>query len=61
MVVARERGGMEEMDFEFGLSRCKLLYIEWGKNKDMEKRQPSYTLEGKVNWYRHYREQYGVP
>ena len=24
-----------------------------------EKRQPSYTVAGNVNWYKHYREQYG--
>ena len=27
-------GGLgEEMDWEFGVSRCKLLYIEWISNK----------------------------
>ena len=25
----------------------------------MEKREPSYTVGGNVNWYSHYREQYG--
>ena len=25
----------------------------------MEKREPSYTVGGYVNWYRHYGEQYG--
>ena len=25
----------------------------------VEKREPSYTLGGKVNWYNHYGEQYG--
>ena len=26
----------------------------------MEKREPSYTIGGNVNWYNHYGEQYGV-
>ena len=26
----------------------------------MEKREPSYTVGGKVNWYSHYGEHYGV-
>ena len=25
----------------------------------MEKREPSYTVSGNVNWYSHYGEQYG--
>ena len=25
----------------------------------MEKREPSYTVDGNANWYSHYREQYG--
>ena len=24
-----------------------------------ERREPSYTITGNVNWYNHYREQYG--
>ena len=31
-VVPRGRGGGEK-DSEFGISRCKLLYIEWVKNR----------------------------
>ena len=27
--------------------------------EDVEKRGPSYTVGGNVNWYSHYREQYG--
>ena len=26
----------------------------------MEKREPSYTVDGNVNWYKHYGKQYGV-
>ena len=29
------------------------------KNKDKEKREPSCTVGGNVNWYSHYGEQYG--
>ena len=27
---------------------------------DVEKREPSYTVSGNVNWYSHYGEQYGA-
>ena len=27
--------------------------------KDVEKREPEYTVGGNVNWYSHYEEQYG--
>ena len=27
--------------------------------KDVEKREPSYTVSGNVNWYNHYGKQYG--
>ena len=34
MVAGEGRGGRGEgMDWEFGISRCKLLYIEWINNK----------------------------
>ena len=25
----------------------------------MERREPSYTVDGTINWYSHYGEQYG--
>ena len=33
MVAKQERGGEGGMDWEFGISRCKLLYTEWIHNK----------------------------
>ena len=33
LVVAKGQGGGGGMDWEFGISRCKLLYIEWINNK----------------------------
>ena len=33
LVVAKTAGGRGGMDWEFGISRCKLLYTEWIKNK----------------------------
>ena len=33
LLVANEEGGGK--DWEFGVSRCKLLYIEWINNKDL--------------------------
>ena len=32
-VVAKGEGGGGGMHWEFGISRCKLLYIEWINNK----------------------------
>ena len=32
-VVAKGEGGEGGMEWEFGVSRCKLLYIEWINNK----------------------------
>ena len=33
LVVAKEEGGGGGIDWEFGISRCQLLYIEWINNK----------------------------
>ena len=33
LVVAKEEGVGGGMEWEFGVSRCKLLYIEWINNK----------------------------
>ena len=33
LVVAKGERGGEGMDWEFGISRCKLLYVEWMNNK----------------------------
>ena len=33
LVVAKGKGGWRREDWEFGISRCKLLYIEWINNK----------------------------
>ena len=33
MVVAKREGVVGGMDWEVGVSRCKLLYIEWINNK----------------------------
>ena len=32
-MVAKGEAGGRGMDWEFGISRCKLLYIEWINNK----------------------------
>ena len=31
LVVARRKRGENGMDREFGVSRCKLLHLEWGR------------------------------
>ena len=33
LVVAKGEGGRRGMDWEFGVSGCKLLYREWIDNK----------------------------
>ena len=33
LVVAKGEGGGRGMDWEFGISTCKLVYIEWINNK----------------------------
>ena len=33
LVVAKGEGSGGEMDWEFGISRCKLVYIGWINNK----------------------------
>ena len=33
LVVAKGEGGGGGMEWEVGISRCKLLYIEWINNK----------------------------
>ena len=32
-VAAKGEGGRRGLDWEFGISRCKLVYIEWINNK----------------------------
>ena len=34
-VVAQEEGGGGGIDWEFGISRCKLLYIGWTNNREL--------------------------
>ena len=34
LVAAKGKAGMGRMDWEFGISRCKLVYIEWVNNKE---------------------------
>ena len=33
LLVAKGEGGGRGKDWEFGISRCKLFYIEWINNK----------------------------
>ena len=33
LVIAKEEGFGKRMEWEVGISRCKLLYIEWINNK----------------------------
>ena len=55
-MVAKAEGAEGAMDLEFGISRCKLLYIEWINNKI-----PVYSTGTIFNilWYRLTEETYG--
>ena len=48
----------------YHLTLVKMVTIKKSTNtnigKCVEKREPSYIVGGKVNWYSHYGEQYGV-
>ena len=33
LLVAKEEGGRRRGNWEFGVSKCKLLFIEWINNK----------------------------
>ena len=49
LVVAKGEGGREGMDWESGISRCKLLYIEWINNKDLLYSTGNYTQYPVIN------------
>ena len=40
----QEGGEWEVLDWEFGVNRCKLLYIEWINNKVLSNREYQYLL-----------------
>ena len=46
----------------YHLTPVRMAIIKKSTNnaeEDVEKRDPSYTVGGNVNWYNHYGEQYG--
>ena len=36
LTVAKGEWGRRRMDWEFGISRCKLVYTEWKSNKVLQ-------------------------
>ena len=48
--LTRERGSRREMDWEFGISRCKQLYIEWINNKFLLYRTGNYIQYPVINY-----------
>ena len=42
----------------YHLTPVRMAIIE-KSGEGVEKREPSYTVGGNVNWYNHYGEQYG--
>ena len=43
LVVAKGEGEGSRMDWEFGVSRCKLLHLEWINNKVLLYNTGNYT------------------
>ena len=47
----------------YHLTQVRMAIIKKSTNKNagdgVEKREPSYTIGGNVNWYSHYGEQHG--
>ena len=50
-MVAKWEGGGGGMDWEFGVSRCKLLYIEWISNKVLLYSKGNYIQYLVINHY----------
>ena len=44
------RAGREGLDWEFGISRCKLLYVEWINSKILLYRTGNYTQYLIINY-----------
>ena len=49
LVVAKEEGAGEEIDWEFEVSRCKLLCTEWINNKVVLNSTQNYIEYLKIN------------
>ena len=48
-MVAKEGGGGGRLDWEFRISRCKLLYIEWISNKVLLQSPGCYSQYPVIN------------
>ena len=48
-VVAKGKSGTRGMDWEFGVSRCKLLHIEWINDKVLLYNTGNYTQYSVIN------------
>ena len=49
-MIAKEEGDGGGMDWECGISRCKLLYTEWVKNKILLYSTGSYIQYPVINY-----------
>ena len=49
LVVAKGERGGRGMDWEFGVSRCKLVYIEWINNKVLRYSTGNYIQYPVIN------------
>ena len=49
LVVAKGEGGGRGQEWEFGISRCKLVYIEWINNKVLPYSTGNYIQSPGIN------------
>ena len=48
-MVAKGKSGSRGMDWEFGISRCRLLYIEWINYNGLLYNTGNYTHDSVIN------------
>ena len=49
LVALKEEGGGSGMDWEFGVSRCKLLYLKWISNELLQFSTGNYIRSLGIN------------
>ena len=62
--ITNHQGNANQNHNEISLLPCQVGYYQKDKKttrvaKDVEQKEPSYTVGGNVNWYSHYGEQDG--